>query len=400
MNSASQTAGRVYLFKCGTMVNPGDLKIAASGENFFDLVQKGRRGSFKIYIGLAAGVGKTYRMLQDAKQLIVRGVDVVIGYAETHGREDTEALLQGLPVISRKQIYYRGKELEEMDLDAILLRRPEVVVVDELAHTNAPGSIHAKRYQDVEELLNNGINVISAMNIQHIESLNTIVESITKVKVSETVPDKIIGLADEVVNIDLTADELIQRLKEGKIYKADKIQTALANFFKREHLLQLRELALREVANQVEKKINTEVTSTDRAKDEILLVCLGGDPEKNDKVIRRSSRLAERFDLKWFTLYVDIPGSTFENLDLKQQRYLINNFKMATELGAVSEKISAEDIVDGILEFAAEKGVTKIILGKPSKLGYLKKIVSSTIVDRLLEKVSGSERVIDIEIIA
>lgn len=381
------------------MVNPRDLKIEAAGENFFNLVQKGRRGSFKIYIGLAAGVGKTYRMLQDARQLIARGIDVVIGYAETHGREDTESLLQGLPVTPRKHIYYRGRELEEMDLDAILLRRPEVAVVDELAHTNAPGSLHTKRYQDVEELLNNGINVISAMNIQHIESLNTIVESITKVKVSETVPDKIIGLADEVVNIDLTADELIQRLKEGKIYKADKIQTALANFFKREHLLQLRELALREVANQVEKKISTEVTSLDKAKDEVILVCLGGDPEKNEKIIRRSSRLAERFDLKWFTLYVDTAG-TFRNLDLKKQRYLINNFKMATELGAVSEKITAEDVIEGILGFAAEKGVTKIILGKPSRQGYIKKLVSSTIVDRLLEKVSEGDHDFDIEIIA
>ena len=381
------------------MVNPRELKIEAAGENFFNLVQKGRRGSFKIYIGLAAGVGKTYRMLQDARQFIQKGIDVVIGYAETHGREDTESLLEGLPVIPRKQIYYRGRELEEMDLDAILLRRPEVAVVDELAHTNAPGSFHSKRYQDVEELLNNGINVISAMNIQHIESLNTIVESITKVKVTETVPDKIIGLADEVVNIDLTADELIQRLKEGKIYKADKIQTALTNFFKREHLLQLRELALREVANQVERKISTEVTSLDKAKEEIILVCLGSDPEKNEKIIRRSSRVAERFDLKWFTLYVDTSG-TFQNLELKQQRYLINNFKMATELGAVSEKISAEDIVEGILTFAAEKGITKIILGKPSRRGYIKKLVSSTIVDRLLERVSESERDFDIEIIA
>lgn len=382
------------------MVKPREIKIEAAGENFFNLIQKGRRGSFKIYIGLAAGVGKTCRMLQDARQLIANGIDVVIGYAETHGRKDTMELMRGLPVIPRKQIFYRGRELEEMDLDALLLRRPEVAVVDELAHTNAPGSIHTKRYRDVEELLNNGINVISAMNIQHIEGLNTIVESITKIKVTETVPDKIVGLADEVVNIDLTADELIQRLKEGKIYKADKIQTALTNFFKREHLLQLRELALREVANQVERKISTEVTSPDKAKDEIILVCLGGDPEKNEKIIRRSSRLAERFELKWFTLYVDTPGSMFEDLDLKQQRYLMNNFKMATELGAVSGKVIAEDITEGIMNFAAENKITKIILGKPTKQGYLKKLVSSTIVDKLLEKAAKSDLELDIEIIA
>lgn len=382
------------------MVNPIDLKYDASGQNFFQLIQKGRRGSFKIYIGLAAGVGKTYRMLEEAHRLIGGGIDVSIGYIETHGRAETDKLVQGIPLIPRKHIYYKGRELEEMDIDAILLRRPGVVIVDELAHTNAPGSRNEKRYQDVEELLNNGINIISALNIQHIESLNTVVESITKIKVSETVPDKIIGLADEVVNIDLTADELIQRLKDGKIYKSDKIQSALANFFKREHLLQLRELALREVADAVEKKINSEVTAYDRAPDEVILVCLGSDPEKNDKLIRRSARIAERFEQKWFTLYVDTPDNSFENIDLKLQRYLINNFKMATEMGGISEKVNAPDIVTGIIEFAKEKDITKIVLGKPAKKGYLKKVITTPIVDKLIEAVSKEERDYDIEIIA
>lgn len=382
------------------MVNPIDLKYDASGQNFFQLIQKGRRGNFKIYIGLAAGVGKTYRMLEEAHQLMIKGIDAAIGYIETHNRAETEKLVQGIPLIPRKHIYYKGKELEEMDLDAILLRRPEVVIVDELAHTNAPGSRNEKRYQDVEELLNNGINIITALNIQHIESLNNFVAGITKIKVAETVPDKIVGLADEVVNIDLTADELIQRLKDGKIYKSDKIQSALANFFKREHLLQLRELALREVANAVEKKINSEVTDYDRAPDEVILVCLGNDPEKNEKLIRRSARISERFEQKWFTLYVDTPDNSFENIDLKLQRYLINNFKMATEMGGISEKIDAPDIVTGIIEFAKEKNITKIVLGKPAKKGYLKKIITTPIVDKLIEAVSKEERDYDIEIIA
>ncbi len=382
------------------MVKPIDLKYDATGQNFYQLIQKGRRGSFKIYIGLAAGVGKTYRMLEEAHHLMAKGIDAAIGYIETHNRAETEKLVHGIPEIPRKHIYYKGKELEEMDLDAILLRRPELVIVDEIAHTNAPGSRNEKRYQDVEELLNNGINIISALNIQHIESLNTVVESITKIRVSETVPDKVVGLADEVVNIDLTADELIQRLKDGKIYKSDKIQSALANFFKREHLLQLRELALREVANAVEKKINSEVTSYDKAPDEIVLVCLGNDPEKNDKIIRRSARIAERFEQKWFTLYVDTPDNSFENIDLKLQRYLINNFKMATELGGISEKIKSPDIVEGILEFAKEKNISKIVLGKPGKKGYLKKIVTTSIVDKLIEAASKEEQDYDIEIIA
>jgi two-component system, OmpR family, sensor histidine kinase KdpD len=366
----------------------------------FSVAAKSRKGNFKIYIGLAAGVGKTYRMLQEAHQLLSYGVDVVIGYIETHGRAETEKLTTGLPFIPRKKVFYKGREFEEMDIDAILLRRPEAVIVDELAHTNAAGSRHEKRYLDVEEILFNGISVISAMNIQHIESLNTVVEEITKIKVSETVPDKILGLADEVVNIDLTADELIRRLREGKIYKTEKIQAALTNFFRREHLLQLRELALREVANAVERKIGIELTPFEKARDEILLVCLGNDPEKNEKIIRRSARTAERNDSKWYTLYVDTAQNSFENIDLRLQRFLINNFKMATELGAMSEKISANDIVEGIIDFANEKNITKIILGKPAKKSYIKKLTSENILERLLDSIESGEKNFDLEIIA
>lgn len=381
-------------------MSPREKSLTASNESFFDLLQKSRRGSFKIYIGLAAGVGKTYKMLLETHQLIAAGIDAAIAYIETHNRAETEKLTEGLPVIPRKKLFYKGKELEEMDLDAVLLRRPEVAIVDELAHTNAPGCRNGKRYEDVEELLNNGISVISALNIQHIESLNNIVEGITKVKVTETIPDKIIGLADEVVNIDLTADELIQRLKDGKIYKAEKIQTALSNFFKREHLMQLRELALREVANQVERKINSEIPEPERLKDDVILVCLGDDPLKNDKIIRRSARIAERFEQKWFALYVETPGNSFEMTDLKKQRELINNFKMASELGGISEKVKYPEITAGIIEFAAEHHVTKIVIGKPSKKGYIKKILSESLADKLFEKISSSGLELDIEIIA
>jgi two-component system, OmpR family, sensor histidine kinase KdpD len=368
--------------------------------SFIDQLQRSRKGSFKVYVGLAAGVGKTYRMLQEAQSLLTGGVDVIIGYIETHGRLETERLVSGLPVIPRKKIYYKSKELEEMDIDAILLRRPDVVIIDELAHTNAPGSKNQKRWEDTEEILFNGISVISAVNIQHIESLNTVVEEITKVKVSETIPDKIIGLADEVVNIDLTADELIQRLKQGKIYKADKIQTALTNFFKKEHLLQLRELALREVANQLERKIDHEVSPSDKAMDDIILVCIGDNSGKNEKIIRSSSRLAERFGSKWYVLYVETSANSFAKMELKQQRFIMNNFQMAASLGAMTEKIQSEDIVSGILEFARDKDVTKIILGKPDKKSYLKRISRVNILDKLLEKAEESEFDYDVEIIA
>ena len=230
-----------------------------SVQHFLDLIKKSRRGKFKVYIGMIAGVGKSYRMLQEAHDLIDNGVDVRIGYIETHGRAGTEAMLKGLPVIRRRKLFYKGKELEEMDLEAIIRIHPEIVIVDELAHTNVEGSLNEKRWQDVMTLLDEGINVISAVNIQHIESVNEEVQDIAGIEVKERIPDSVLQEADEVVNIDLTAEELITRLKAGKIYKPEKIQTALNNFFKTENILQLRELALKEVALRVEKKVENEV---------------------------------------------------------------------------------------------------------------------------------------------
>ena len=228
-------------------------------EHFLSLIRKAKRGHLKIYIGMIAGVGKTYRMLREAHDLLTAGVDVQVGYVETHGRVDTAAKLEGLPVIPRKKLFYKGKEVEEMDLQAILQIHPEVVIVDELAHTNIEGCVNEKRWQDVLDLLDAGINVITAVNIQHIESLNGEVQDISGIEVKERVPDSVLGQADEVVNIDLTAEELISRLKAGKIYKPDKIELALRNFFKAENILQLRELALKEVALRVEKKVENEV---------------------------------------------------------------------------------------------------------------------------------------------
>src|SRR5471030_1488237 len=230
-----------------------------SVQHFLELIKRSRRGKFKIYIGMSAGVGKTYRMLLEAQALLRNGIDVKIWYIETHQRKETQALLEGLPLIPRRKLFYKGKELEEMDLNAIINLRPEVVIVDELAHSNIEGSKNEKRWQDVVDILNAGINVISAINIQHIEGLNEEVVAITGTPINERIPDSVLRMADEVVNIDLTADELIERLKEGKIYHLDKVPTSLNNFFQTERILQLRELALREVANQVERKIDNEI---------------------------------------------------------------------------------------------------------------------------------------------
>jgi len=211
-----------------------------NAQHFLELIRKSRRGKFKIYMGMSAGVGKTYRMLQEAQTLLRNGVDVKIGYIETHSRKETQQLLEGLPVLPRRKLFYKGKELDELDVQAIINLHPEVVIVDELAHTNIEGSKNEKRWQDVMDILDAGINVISAINIQHIESLNEAVKTITGIEVTERVPDSVLQEADEVVNIDLTADELVTRLKEGKIYAPDKIEIALKNFFQSDKILQLR----------------------------------------------------------------------------------------------------------------------------------------------------------------
>ena len=272
---------------------------------FLDLIKKSRRGKFKLYIGMIAGVGKSYRMLQEAHELLENGVDVKVGFIETHGRTGTEAILQGIPVIPRKKIFYKGKELEEMDLDAILQMRPELVIVDELAHTNVEGSRNEKRWQDVMELLDAGINVISAVNIQHIESLNEEVQEISGIEVRERIPDRVLEEADEVVNIDLTAEELIERLKAGKIYRPEKIELALNNFFKAENILQLRELALKEVALRVEKKVENELPlDTSHVRHEKFMACISSHEKTPRKIIRRCARLATRYNTKFFVLYV------------------------------------------------------------------------------------------------
>lgn len=341
-----------------------DLK-EQNAEHFLELIRKSRRGKFKIYIGMSAGVGKTYRMLQEAHALLKNGIDVKIGYIEPHNRADTIALVEGLPVIPRRKLFYKGKELEEMDVPAILSFHPEVVIVDELAHTNIEGSKNEKRWQDVLEILDAGINVISAVNIQHIESLNEEIRQISGIEVKERIPDKVLGFADEVVNIDMTADELITRLKEGKIYHAEKIEQALRNFFKPENILQLRELALKEVASQVERKVETEIPKNIAIRHERFLGCISSDDKTAREIIRKTARLASYYNSKWFVLYVQTPKENPDKIALDKQRHLINNYKIATELGAEIIKKEGKKVGKAIAEVAVEREITTICLGKP-----------------------------------
>ncbi len=359
-------------------------------ERFLELIQKFRRGKFKIYIGMSAGVGKTFRMLTEAHSLLKNGIDVKIGYIETHNRVETHELLDGLPVIPRRRLFYKGKDLDEMDVQAILNLRPEVVIVDELAHTNIEGSKNEKRWQDVLEILESGINVISAINIQHIESLHEDVKRITGIDVRERVPDKVLRLADEVVNIDLTADELISRLKEGKIYTSDKIASALQNFFKSEKILQLRELALKEVASQVVRKVETEMPQSVAVKHERLLACISSNEKTAKNVIRKTARLANYYNSgEWFVLYVQTPKESPDKIALDKQRHLINNFKLAVELGAEVIRIEKRHAAEGILEIASEKKITTVCIGKPH-FRLFKVILSTSIFNRLLNRLSSS----------
>ncbi len=358
-------------------------------QHFLDLIQKSRKGKFKIYIGMSAGVGKTYRMLQEAHSLLRNGIDVKVGYIETHNRAETHALLEGLPVIPRRKLFYKGKELDELDVQAVINLRPEVVIIDELAHTNIEGSKNEKRWQDVLEILDTGINVISALNIQHIESLNDEVKSITGVEVKERVPDSVIARADEVVNIDLTADELITRLKEGKIYQQEKIETALRNFFKSEHILQLRELALKEVASQVERKVETEVTKENVIKHERFLACISSNDTTSKTVIRKTARLANYYHSKWYVLYVQTPAEDAHKIALDKQRHLINNFKLATELGAEIIKVESSHVAKAIIEQAEERNITTICIGKPH-LSLINVILATNVFNDLLKKLSSN----------
>ncbi len=360
----------------------------AQAEHFLDLIKKSKRGKFKIYIGMSAGVGKSYRMLQEAHSLLQSGINVQIGFIETHGRKETEALIAGLPVIPRYSAFYKGKLVDEMDIQAILNIHPEIVLIDELAHTNVAGSKNEKRWQDVIDILDAGINVISAVNIQHIESLNDVVKEITGVEVTERIPDRILKMANEVVNIDLTADELIDRLKAGKIYTADKVETALRNFFKPDSILQLRELALKEVAGQIERKVETEIPRNVSFKHEKILACISSNEVTTKIVIRKTARLASYYNAQWYVLYVETPNESPDKIPLDKQRHLINNFKLATELGAeLIIRLKDIKVATAITEVAEARNITTVCIGKPT-LSLLEIIMATNVFNQLLKKLS------------
>jgi two-component system sensor histidine kinase KdpD len=361
-------------------------------EDFLELVERARRGRLKLYLGFAAGVGKTYRMLEEAHALKTRGVDVVLGFIETHGRAETEAKIAGLEVVARRKIEYRGVSIEEMDVDAILARKPQVVVVDELAHTNAPGSRNKKRWQDVLELTAAGINVIGAFNVQHLESLNDIVARVSDVAVRETIPDSFLKQADQVVNLDLAVEDLIERLRAGKIYAPEKVAWALENFFRDQNLSTLRELALREVAESVERTSTQAERSrgghTGSEARQRVMVCIASHTPRAATLLRRGSRLAGRLNTDWFVVYVETPREAPELIDSEAQRHLLENINRARDLGAEVVRLKSAKPVEAMLDFARSHDVGHILIGR-SHQPWWRQLLGRSVPLRLVREADG-----------
>jgi two-component system, OmpR family, sensor histidine kinase KdpD len=332
-------------------------------------IKERERARLRVYIGAAPGVGKTYQMLQEAHALRASGLDVVIGVVETYGRTETEAQVKDLEIVPRRRVEYRGAVLEEMDVDAIVRRRPKVCVVDELAHSNVPGSRHEKRYQDVLELLDAGIHVLTAVNIQHLETLNDAVARATGVRVRETVPDTFLDRADEVINVDVTVEELRGRLREGKIYTPEKVEQALSNFFRKGNLSTLRELALRAVADEVGEK-----AASYRAREglepalipERVMVCMSSNALA-PRVVRTGARIAGRLGSKWYAVYVETPREKPERIAARDAEALQENIRLAESLGATVVRVKAERPAEGLIAFAQREGVTHVIFGQSAR---------------------------------
>ena len=361
--------------------NPDELLAHVQAEE-----AKQTRGKLEIFLGYAAGVGKTYAMLEAARARQAEHMDVVIGYVETHKRAETELLAQGLETLPRKQIEYRGHVLDELDTDAVLARKPQLAIVDELAHTNVPGSRHPKRYLDVLDLLNAGIDIYTTLNIQHIESLNDVVSQITGIVVRETLPDNILDQATEIELIDLSPDELLQRLKDGKVYVPDQASRAIEKFFRKGNLTALREIALRRTADRVDDQMRaymeTRAITGPWAAKERLLVCVSPGA-LSERLIRTARRLAQELEAEWFAMYVETPGHS--RLSRQQRGRIEQMLHLAEELGAKTLSVPSLSVAETILDYARTHNITKIIAGKPLRARWIE-LVRGSVVDQLIRR--------------
>ena len=359
-------------------------------DTFLRLIRRAGRGRLKVYLGYGAGVGKTYQMLLEGHRLKDEGIDVVVGLVETHGRAETAKLIEGLEVVPRRRQEYRGVVLEEMDLDAVLARKPQVALIDELAHTNVPGSRNPKRYQDVQDILAEGIHVITTLNIQHLESLYDMVEKATHVKIRERIPDTVLGEADQLVNVDLTTEDLRKRLLEGKVYPPERIQTALENFFKEVNLEKLRELTLRELAAQIDQRRRETPEEGAVAAPDQIMVCLSSRGPRSEALLRYASRLAGKLNRNWYAVYVQTPSEEPTIIDAQTQRILSGTLTLAKQLGAMVFTYKGEDIADTLLLFGREYRVGTIVVGSPTPLSAWKRWMGErSTVDRLIHDAKG-----------
>jgi two-component system, OmpR family, sensor histidine kinase KdpD len=346
------------------------------------------RARLRIYIGAAPGVGKTYQMLEDAHLLKHQGVDIVVGFVEPHGRADTESLVGDLERVPLRRIEYRGVTLQEMDVEAVIERRPQIVIVDELAHTNAPGSKHKKRFDDVLEILDVGISVITAVNVQHIESLNDAIARITGVRVRETIPDYFLRRADEVVNVDVSVDTLRTRLRQGKIYTVEKIEQALANFFRKGNLSALRELALRQVAEDQAAKSHDYRTREGLEQaviPEKVMVCVASRGSAK-KLLRAGSRIAGRLATDWYAVYVETPREEPGRIRPEDQARLMENIRFASELGAEVVRLKGRRVADALVDFARREGITHVVFGQSARSRW-DILLHGSVINRFLSEV-------------
>lgn len=359
-----------------------------SAETLLAQIKEGEKPRLRVYIGAAPGVGKTYQMLEDAHLLEKQGVDIVVATVDTHGREDTRAMIGNLERVAPRRIDYRGVALEEMDVDSVITRHPEIAIVDELAHTNAPGSKNQKRYQDVLELLDAGISVITAVNIQHLESLNDVISRTTGVRVRETVPDCFLRRADEVVNVDVSIDTLRTRLRQGKIYDIVKIEQALNNFFRKGNLAVLRELALRQVATDQETK-----SSEYRAQEgleravipEKVMVAIASHGSAK-KLLRVGSRIAGRLASDWYAVYVQTPAEEMGRIRPEDYAALQENVHFAEDLGARVVKLRGRRVADELIGFARREGITHVVFGQTSRSRW-DILLHGSVIHRFLDEV-------------
>jgi two-component system sensor histidine kinase KdpD len=359
-------------------------------DSFLNLIRSSRRGRLKVYLGYCAGVGKTHQMLVEGHRLKAEGIDVVIGFLESHGREGITRLSHDLETVPRRRQDYRGLAVEDMDVSAVLARKPQVALVDELAHTNVPGSRNAKRYEDVQDILGAGIHVITTLNVQHLESLYNVVERAVGIKVRERMPDSVLADADQIVDVDLSTEDLRHRLKEGKIYPADRIETALANFFIPSNLEKLREMTLRELASQIDlRRREAHENASGTASDQVM-VCLSSHGPNSEKLLRYGSRLAGKMNRNWYAVYIQTPAEEAAVIDARTQRILADTLTLAKQLGAVVFTYKGENIADTILRFAREYRVGHIVVGQARPKPIWKKFgKNKTVVEDLLREARG-----------